>query len=132
MGFEGVVGHEFVGVVTDVNKTSDNYEIEKARLLNKEFVVISTVFDLNIVIHKIGGDLGRNHCPTRTVLGILGKNGTYSEYITLPIRNLHLIPDTIDDETAVFVEPLAAACRIIEQKVINVNTDRVAVIGDEN
>jgi threonine dehydrogenase-like Zn-dependent dehydrogenase len=55
---------------------------------------------------------------------------TWIQYITLPIRNLHLIPDSIDDETAVFVEPLAAACRIIEQKVINVNTDRVAVIGD--
>ena len=133
MGFEGVVGHEFVGVVTDVNKTSDNYEIEKARLLNKRVCgdINCACFDLNNCnTCKIGGDLGRNHCPTRTVLGILGKNGTYSEYITLPIRNLHLIPDTIDDETAVFVEPLAAACRIIEQKVINVNTDCVAVIGD--
>ena len=62
--------------------------------------------------------------------GFLGKNGTYSEYITLPIRNLHLVPDNVDNETAVFVEPLAAACSIIEQKVINVRTDRVAVIGD--
>ena len=73
---------------------------------------------------------GGIHCPTRTVLGILGKNGTYSEYITLPIRNLHLIPDNVDNETAVFVEPLSAACRIKEQKVINAQTDRVAVIGD--
>jgi len=133
MGFEGVVGHEFVGIVAKVNTDTDNYEVEKERLLNKRVCgdINCACMDLKkCTTCQIGSDLGRNHCPTRTVLGILGKNGTYSQYITLPICNLHLIPDSIDDETAVFVEPLAAACRIIEQKVINVNTDRVAVIGD--
>ena len=133
MGFEGVVGHEFVGIVKEIGKDTENFESTSKKLLNKRVCgdINCACFNLeDCATCTLGGDLGRNHCPTRTVLGILGKNGTYSEYITLPIRNLHLVPDNVDNETAVFVEPLAAACRIIEQKVINAQTDRVAVIGD--
>jgi hypothetical protein len=96
--------------------------------------------------------MSRNHCPNRTVLGILNCNGTMAEYLTLPIRNLHKVPDQITDEEAVFAEPLAAACRIVEQNLVHYgrydnNTtgstapnhkyvphyqhpDRVAILGD--
>ena len=74
-------------------------------------------------------DLKRNHCPNRTCLGIIGKNGAFAEYITLPTQNLYIVPETISDAHAVFVEPLAAAYRIIEQDVIN-EKDNVCIIGD--
>lgn len=73
--------------------------------------------------------MSRNHCPHRTVLGILQRNGTMAEYLTLPVRNLHLVPDDVSDEVAVFAEPLAAACRIPEQGLIE-ETDQIAVLGD--
>ena len=71
----------------------------------------------------------RNHCPNRACLGIIGKNGVFAEYITLPTQNLYIVPETISDAHAVFVEPLAAAYRIIEQDVIN-EKDNVCIIGD--
>lgn len=70
-----------------------------------------------------------SHCQNRTVLGILGRDGCMAEYLTLPLENLHVIPDNISDEAAVFVEPLAAAFEILEQVEIN-KTDRVLVMGD--
>jgi threonine dehydrogenase-like Zn-dependent dehydrogenase len=69
------------------------------------------------------------HCPNRTTLGIAGRSGAFAEYLTLPIRNLHPVPDSIPDEIAVFVEPLAAACEILEQVHVH-PTDRVVVLGD--
>lgn len=69
-------------------------------------------------------DLLRNHSPTRTCLGIMGKDGTHAEFVTLPVANLLPVPDTISDSSAVFCEPLAAACRIVEQGVIS-RADRV-------
>ena len=71
----------------------------------------------------------RNHCPNRLCLGIIQKDGAFTEYITLPISNLHIVPDSISDANAVFAEPLAAAYRIIEQKIIKEN-DEVCIIGD--
>lgn len=71
----------------------------------------------------------RNHCPNRRCLGIQNKNGTFAEFITLPLRNLHLVPDNISDEEACFTEPLAAAYRIIEQNLIK-KSDKIAIIGD--
>lgn len=129
MGFNGVIGHEFVGTVVSVQSDEEEDQV----WVNKR-----VCGDINCACLKASCGtcaqsntaLARNHCPTRSVLGILAKDGTYGEYITLPIRNLHAIPDFIPDEEAVFVEPLAAACRIIEQKVIHPATDRVAVIGD--
>jgi threonine dehydrogenase-like Zn-dependent dehydrogenase len=59
----------------------------------------------------------------------MNKDGTMAEYLTLPVRNLHLVPDSVSDEEAVFTEPLAAACRVVEQGLAQEN-DRVAVLGD--
>ncbi|XP_013417897.1 uncharacterized protein LOC106178995 [Lingula anatina] len=125
MGFTGVIGHEFVGVVESAPPSSG-------------FTKGSRVCgDINMACHcddcTICADresvMCRNHCPNREVLGILKKDGTYAEYLTLPVCNLHKIPDEITDQEACFVEPLAAACRIVEQGLIKTG-DRVAVIGD--
>ncbi|MEO8027284.1 MAG: alcohol dehydrogenase catalytic domain-containing protein, partial [Bryobacteraceae bacterium] len=72
--------------------------------------------------------LGR-HCPNRTVLGIVRHPGAFAEYLTLPERNLHALPDSISTEQAVFAEPLAAACEILDQVKITVG-EPVAVLGD--
>ncbi|MBI5368651.1 MAG: alcohol dehydrogenase catalytic domain-containing protein [Planctomycetes bacterium] len=71
----------------------------------------------------------RNHCPHRTVLGILGRDGTLAERLTAPVENLHAIPAHVPDDAAVFVEPLAAAFRPFEQFEIGAN-DRIALLGD--
>ena len=76
-----------------------------------------------------GGDRARNHCPVRTVLGILGKDGTYCERLTLPAANLHVVPDGVSTENAAFAEPLAAAFRITEQKLVQPG-NAVAIVGD--
>ncbi|HBY95344.1 MAG TPA: alcohol dehydrogenase, partial [Chloroflexi bacterium] len=69
------------------------------------------------------------HCANRTVLGIVNRDGAHADYLVLPTENLHPVPDPVPDEKAVFTEPLAAACEILEQVQIH-PTDRVAVIGD--
>ena len=74
-----------------------------------------------------GGDA--RHCPNRTVLGIVGRDGAHAEFLKLPIANLLPVPDEVSDEQAVFTEPLAAACGILERVSITEDT-RVAVIGD--
>lgn len=63
------------------------------------------------------------------MLGILAKDGTYAQYISMPVANLHLVPDCVSSENAAFAEPLAAACRIVEQGIVRAG-DSVAVIGD--
>ena len=71
----------------------------------------------------------QRHCPNRTVLGILKRDGAFAEFLSLPEENLHVIPDSITDEQAVFVEPLAAAFEIKEQ--VSLNSDwKVAIVGD--
>jgi threonine dehydrogenase-like Zn-dependent dehydrogenase len=72
--------------------------------------------------------LGR-HCPNRNVMGILGKDGCFAEHVTLPVRNLHPVPDDVPDEAAVFTEPLAAAYEIPQLVHIDPD-DRVLVVGD--
>lgn len=116
MGFHGVLGHEWVGVVEDAPEPA--------------WIGRRVVGDINVAC----GDCptcraGRpTHCPSRTVLGILGRDGAFAERLWLPLANLHAVPDGVSDEQAVFVEPLAAACEIVEQ--IHVRpTDRVVVIG---
>jgi threonine dehydrogenase-like Zn-dependent dehydrogenase len=69
------------------------------------------------------------HCPHRTTLGIAGRDGAFAEYLTLPVRNLSPVPASVPDEIAVFTEPLAAACEILEQVHVR-PTDRVVVLGD--
>src|SRR5215213_10616188 len=69
------------------------------------------------------------HCPARTVLGIVGRDGAFAEYLQLPAVNLLPVPDEVPDERAVFAEPLAAACGITERVRVETET-RVAVVGD--
>ena len=69
------------------------------------------------------------HCPNRTTLGIVNRDGALAEYLTLPIENLHRVPDTVSDEEAVFVEPLAANFEILEQVHLK-PTDSVVILGD--
>ena len=117
MDYRGILGHEFVGVV---EKSHD------AGLAGKR-----VVGEINVGCR--GCDSCRDglerHCPNRTVLGILKRNGAFAEFLSLPDRNLHVIPDSVSDQQAVFVEPLAAAFEINEQ--IQLQPDwSVAVVGD--
>src|SRR6202023_3778435 len=73
----------------------------------------------------------KTHCARRTVLGIVAHDGAFAEYLALPLENLHVVPDSVSDEQAAFVEPLAAACEILAQ--INIEKFReAAVLGDGN
>jgi threonine dehydrogenase-like Zn-dependent dehydrogenase len=71
----------------------------------------------------------RSHCENRTVLGIVGRDGAFAEYLTLPVDNLHVVPDNVSDDQATFTEPLAAALEIQQQIDVSA-TDRVLVVGD--
>jgi len=116
-GFSGTPGHEFVGEVVAA---------DSANLIGKR-----VVGEINLAC---GGcswcarGLGR-HCPQRTVLGIVRHPGAFAEFLTLPERNLHVVPDGIALEAAVFVEPLAAACEILDQIALTAGAE-VAVLGD--
>jgi threonine dehydrogenase-like Zn-dependent dehydrogenase len=116
-GFNGTIGHEFVGIV---EKSTD-----------KSLAGERVVGEINAGCGKCqlcrAGD--SRHCPDRTVLGIVGRDGAHAEFLRLPTRNLLCLPKGISDEQAVFIEPLAAACGILERVSINAG-DRVAVIGD--
>jgi threonine dehydrogenase-like Zn-dependent dehydrogenase len=127
--FRGVPGHEFVGTVEELRGVS---AAEKKKWLGRRICG-----EINISCKSLGRrpvcDFCRRglktHCAHRTVLGIIGHPGAYAEYLTLPLENLHAVPDGIRDEQAVFVEPLAAACEILDQ--INVKKYReAAVLGD--
>jgi threonine dehydrogenase-like Zn-dependent dehydrogenase len=126
-GFEGILGHEFVGFVEDVATSKEM----KQTWLNQRVVgeINISCNECQTCLDGWNEDMKRNHCPNRSCLGIIGKNGTFAEYITLPIRNLYMVPDSISDAHAVFVEPLAAAYRIIEQNIIQEN-DKICIIGD--
>ena len=116
-GFRGTPGHEFVGEVV---------ESENRALVGKR-----VVGEINLACGKCewcARGLGR-HCPTRTVLGIVRHPGAFRELLTLPETNLHVVPREISSEQAVFVEPLAAACEILDQVKIP-KGDAVAVLGD--
>lgn len=117
MDFEGVPGHEFVGEVVACDDES---------LVGKRVVGEINAACGECEFCRLG--MGR-HCANRTVLGILNRAGVHAEYATLPVENLHVVPDSISDEEAVFTEPLAAACEVTEQVHIE-PADRVVVIGD--
>jgi threonine dehydrogenase-like Zn-dependent dehydrogenase len=117
MGFTGVLGHEFTGVVVE---SSDKKWIGKR-------ICGEINFGCGECSYCRSG-LSR-HCPERTVLGILDQNGAFAEYTTIPLQNLVHVPDRVDDLSAVFVEPLAAALEISEQVHIE-PAMQVAVIGD--
>ncbi|WP_071190059.1 alcohol dehydrogenase catalytic domain-containing protein [Trichormus sp. NMC-1] len=114
--YTGIIGHEFVGVV---EKGADN-------LINQR------------VVGEINAACGYcrfcrrgqpTHCENRTVLGIVNRNGAFAEYLSLPIENLHLVPENVSTEAATFTEPIAAALEIQEQVQI-CQDDRVLVVGD--
>ena len=114
--FTGVIGHEFVGEVVEAPST--------------EWVGARVVGDINVSCGVCDECLaGRpTHCEDRTVLGIVGRQGAHAEYLTLPLANLHRVPDSVPDEAAVFTEPLAAAVEILQQVHIR-PSDRVLLIG---
>ncbi|MBU0495218.1 MAG: alcohol dehydrogenase catalytic domain-containing protein [Chloroflexi bacterium] len=116
-GFTGVLGHEFVGTVE---------HCADPRLIGQR------------VVGEISCSCGEcetcragryTHCPQRTTLGIIGRDGALGEWLVLPMRNLHRVPPGVPDEAAVFTEPLAAAIEVLEQVHLH-PTDRVYVVGD--
>lgn len=117
-GFQGTIGHEFVGVVEE--------SVDKPDLVGKRVVGEINV-GCGTCKRCAKGD--PRHCPDRTVLGIKGRDGAHAEFLTLPSRNLIEVPAGVADEQAVFVEPLAAAYGIAEQVEVGPETS-VAVIGD--
>ncbi len=116
--FKGVLGHEFVGVVDAAPGRED---VLGARVVGE--------------INAACGNCGAcrrgmpRHCPSRTVLGIAGRDGCLADFCLLPVENLHRVPDGVSDEAAVFTEPLAAAFRIPEQLALR-GDERVLVLGD--
>lgn len=119
MGYKGVLGHEFVGVVEDVND-------EDKSLLRKR------------VVGEINCGCGncewchqglQRHCPNRQTLGIWQKDGCFSEYLAMPLETLLEVPENVLDEQAVFVEPLAAGLEILEQLHIQ-PVQKVIILGD--
>lgn len=136
MGFHGVLGHEFVGIVEEVNgDEATQQEWVNKRVcgdINVGCAACSVCTNANHLDERCS-QMSRNHCPNRSVLGILKRNGTMAEYLTLPVSNLHAVSDDLSDEEAVFAEPLAAACRIPEQELIHYDgecPDCVAILGD--
>lgn len=117
MSYEGVPGHEFVGVVEDAK--------------NKDLIGKRVVGEINVGCQSCEECKKGNirHCPNRTVLGILNRDGAFAQYLSLPEKNLHVIPDSISDRQAVFIEPLAAAFEIKEQIALNPEW-KVAIVGD--
>jgi len=116
MGFTGVLGHELVAVVEQADDPA--------------WVGRRVVGEINCPCGACTTCLaGRpTHCPHRTTLGIDGRDGCFAERVLLPQANLHLVPDGVSDEAAVFVEPLAAACRVLEQLHLHPSS-RVVVLG---
>jgi threonine dehydrogenase-like Zn-dependent dehydrogenase len=110
MGFQGILGHEFVG------ETSDGTRVTAE--INNPCRRCETCLS------------GRtHHCPFRTVLGILRHDGAMADRVTVPALNIHAIPSVIEDRRAIFIEPLAAAFRIVEQIPLEPGV-RMAIIGD--
>lgn len=119
--FDGVLGHEFVGIVEEVNSAD-------SRLSGKRVVGDINCNCNSSTCSYCSRDLGR-HCPERTTLGIYHRNGCFAEYTTLPIENLFEVPAGISDHNAVFTEPLAAAFEILTQIDIDPHQE-VLIVGD--
>jgi threonine dehydrogenase-like Zn-dependent dehydrogenase len=128
-GFRGTPGHEFVGEVADVHGVS--------AATKKKWVGRRVCGEINVSCAGYGYkpvcDFCRRglktHCARRTVLGIVNHDGAFAEYLALPLENLYVVPGQVTDEQAVFVEPLAAACEILEQIDVK-NFHSAAVLGD--
>jgi len=121
-GFNNVMGHEFVGVVEAVAEGAD-----------ASFVGKRVVGEINLSCFRqdcVYCSTGRaSQCRSRTVPGIHNRDGCFADYLTLPTRLLHLVPDGLSDEAAIFAEPLAAALRIVE--LSHISPDKpIALVGD--
>jgi len=114
LGFGGVLGHEFVGVAEE-----------------GPFATRRVVGEINCNCQRCSTCLaGRpTHCPHRTTIGIAGHDGAFADYVAVPQHNLHLVPDAVPTDMAVFTEPVAAAFQIPLQLSLT-RTDRVIVLGD--
>ena len=127
--FRGVPGHEFVGEVVEVDGVS---AAKRKRWLGKrvagEINVPCSAFGFKHVCEFCRRG-SKTQCARRTVLGIVAHDGAFAEFLALPLENLHAIPANVADEKAVFIEPLAAACRILDQVPIR-KFPEVAVLGD--
>lgn len=121
MGYVGILGHEFVGVVEEVNG-------EDKSLVGKR-VVAEISYGCDDPNCEWCAKKNYRHCPNRHTIGIWKKDGCMAEYLTVPTKILFEVPDNVTDEQAVFVEPLAAACEITEQLHIE-PTQKVVVLGD--
>lgn len=119
MGFKGIPGHEFVGIVEEINADDKS-------MLGKRVAV-----EINCGCAKCSYCLQnlQRHCLNRHVIGIFKKDGCFAEYITVLLENLVEVPECLSDEEAVFVEPVAAALEILEQVHIK-PADKIAILGD--
>ncbi len=127
--FHGTPGHEFVGEVADVHGVSaGTKKTWLGRRVCGEINVSCSAYGFKPVCSfcKRGW---KTHCARRTVLGIVNHDGAFAEYLALPLENLHVVPNHVADEQAVFVEPLAAACEILDQVNAKKFTS-AAVLGD--
>ncbi len=132
-GFQGTLGHEFVGVIEEASEARAS-----AIPTCRDSVTVGPLPPGTRVVGEINAGCGvcdlcrtgdSRHCLERSVLGIVGRDGAHAELLRLPLRNLLPVPDEIPDERAVFTEPLAAACGILERVEVTENTS-IAVIGD--
>lgn len=114
-GFTGILGHEFCGIVESAGSMKGKRVVGEINLGCRDCEMCRAGLS--------------NHCGNRTVLGIVSKNGAMADYLTLPLENLHEIPENVTDKEAVFVEPLAAAMQILEQVKPEPGL-RVLVMGD--
>ena len=118
--YRGIFGHEFVGTVERSSSPADAHWVGR-RVVGEINVGCGSCDRCRAGV--------KEHCERRTVLGIRQRAGSFAEFLSLPAANLHEVPDGVEDRAAVFVEPIAAACRILEQVPIQPDA-RVAVLGD--
>ncbi len=126
LNFQGILGHEFVGIVEDVRDAVD--ASSAASLIGQR-----VVGEINAACRRHDCFYCQQnmptHCPNRTTLGILNRDGAFADYLTLPIENLHPVPANVSDQEAIFVEPLAANFEILEQVHLK-PTERILILGD--
>ncbi len=138
-GFQGTIGHEFVGVIETLpGAGSVTRPSERALNKTEPSLTIGQLTPGQRVVGEINAGCGicdlcrtgdPRHCQKRTVLGIFGRDGAHAEFLRLPVVNLLPVPEEISDERAVFIEPLSAALGILERAQVCKDTN-VAVIGD--
>lgn len=127
--FSGVPGHEFVGEVAAVHGVSAT--------VAKRWMGKRVAGEINVTCSAYGYEPRcdfcrrglKTHCARRTVLGIVAHDGAFAEYLALPLENLHVLSASVPDRKAVFIEPLAAACQILDQLDIR-RFASAAVLGD--